>query len=342
MKTYQNSPRSRRQRRGESPVFLLLVLTMMLFCSPFVYASMTKEGGQKKASLAEPSSSEVLSEETKAGKELAPAGGEGIPSEAAAGGSAPADNRTMDDSSKTVTSEADKDGETQKKEAADASKPSETDAAVPESGASRNQAESEKGRKEFVTVEESYFDDALFIGDSRTVGIKEYSHLKNASYFCENSMTVFSAMERSLSVKGGRERTLSELLEEERYGKIYVMLGINELGYPFHDVERQFGRLIALIREKQPDAILFIGANLHVTEKRSKSDSIYNNGKIDELNHLMREFSLGDDRIYYIDVNEIFDDESGGLRADYSSDSAHVYGKYYRTWAEWLCTKGIL
>ena len=34
-----------------------------------------------------------------------------------------------------------------------------------------------------TTVDASYFDDALFIGDSRTVGLKEYGTLNNATFF---------------------------------------------------------------------------------------------------------------------------------------------------------------
>ena len=37
----------------------------------------------------------------------------------------------------------------------------------------------------------------------------------------------------------------------------------------------------------------------------------------------------------------IFDDENGGLRADYSSDAFHIYAKHYMEWVDWLCTKGI-
>ena len=38
----------------------------------------------------------------------------------------------------------------------------------------------------------------------------------------------------------------------------------------------------------------------------------------------------------------IFDDENGNLSTEYSSDSFHVFGKDYTTWADWLCTKAIV
>ena len=46
--------------------------------------------------------------------------------------------------------------------------------------------------------------------------------------------------------------------------------------------------------------------------------------------------------IFYIDINELFDDENGNLRADASGDSTHVYAKYDLDWCDWLCTKAIV
>ena len=43
----------------------------------------------------------------------------------------------------------------------------------------------------FITSDSSYFDDALFIGDSRTVGLCEYGTLKNADYFASTGMSVY-------------------------------------------------------------------------------------------------------------------------------------------------------
>lgn len=38
----------------------------------------------------------------------------------------------------------------------------------------------------------------------------------------------------------------------------------------------------------------------------------------------------------YLDVNPVFDDENGNLRADYSTDGSHILGKYYSVWVDWL------
>lgn len=47
------------------------------------------------------------------------------------------------------------------------------------------------------------------------------------------------------------------------------MLGINEIGTGTADTfAEQYGKVINTIREKQPDAIIFIQSIMHVTKKK--------------------------------------------------------------------------
>lgn len=48
----------------------------------------------------------------------------------------------------------------------------------------------------FQTVDDSYFDDALFIGDSRTEGLALYGSLTNADYFSSVGLTIFKVTEK--------------------------------------------------------------------------------------------------------------------------------------------------
>ena len=41
----------------------------------------------------------------------------------------------------------------------------------------------------------------------------------------------------------------------------------------------------------------------------------------------------------WLDINELFDDENGNLNADLSADGAHVLGKYYADWSDWILQK---
>ena len=60
--------------------------------------------------------------------------------------------------------------------------------------------------------------DALFIGDSRTVGLMEYAGIDGADYFCAVGMSVYNIHEKPVSVPNVGKVTLTELLNSKKYG----------------------------------------------------------------------------------------------------------------------------
>lgn len=189
--------------------------------------------------------------------------------------------------------------------------------------------------KKFEKVDDSYFKDALFIGDSRTVGIAEYGELKNATFFANTGMSVYNLLDKTTSVPSVGKVKLDDLLSRKKFGKIYIMLGINELGYNLNNTAKKYKEIIEYIENKQNNAIIYIEANLHVTKEKSDSDKIFNNKNIDKLN---REFAklANNKTIFYLNINEKFDDENGNLKSDYTHDNVHIYAKYYKEWSEWI------
>lgn len=125
----------------------------------------------------------------------------------------------------------------------------------------------------------------------------------------------------------------------KRYRTIYLMLGINELGYEEESIVGQYRSVVEKIRAEQPAAVLVLAANLHVTREKAVKSRIYNNLKIDGLNQSIEKIAE-DTGCRYIDVNSIFDDENGNLSAAYSTDGAHILGKYYSVWVEWIRNGG--
>lgn len=186
-----------------------------------------------------------------------------------------------------------------------------------------------------VEASRELFQDALFIGDSRTVGLMEYGNLGEAEVFANTGMTVFEAMKASVKTASGKKQTLSELLQSRSFGKIYVMLGLNELGYPQSSIVEKYEELVKEIHTLQPDAMIILQANLHVSAKKSASSDVYNNQKINQLNAEIKRIA-DESGMYYLDVNPIFDDEQGNLDKNYTSDDAHVLGKYYDGWTTWI------
>ena len=190
---------------------------------------------------------------------------------------------------------------------------------------------------EFEQVDESYFDDALFIGDSRTVGLHDYTDLKeHATFLCETSLTIYKVMEEDFKDLG----TVEEVLEKGDYKKIYLMIGINELGRgTTEDFMAKYTEVVDKLHELEPEALIFIQGNMRVSEEKSSDDKIFNNDNINARNNAVA--TLADNiQVFYIDVNEVVCDEEGNLNAEYTFDQIHLLGVYNDLWKQFLMEHG--
>lgn len=178
-------------------------------------------------------------------------------------------------------------------------------------------------------------EDTLFIGDSRTVGVAEYANLNEADFFAAEGMSVYDVLKKQISVKTVGKVTLKELLDAKKYDKVFIMLGINEIGYEKRKTQEKYQELVEFIRNKNPKTIVFIQSNLHVTKNRSKADNIINNAEINKLNSMLCELADGA-YVHYADVNTLFDDKEGNLEKDKSGDGVHLYAKYYVELGNWI------
>ena len=196
-------------------------------------------------------------------------------------------------------------------------------------------------------VNMDYFDDALFIGDSRTVGLCEYGGLgDNASFLARESINVYNVQDLNLKFSDpdgdSWDSTVDEILSERKFGKIYVNLGVNELGigttYMYYEKYRD---LLTKIREYQPDAIIYIQGIMHVSKAKSESDSCRNNTVIVQRNTAISTLANGRD-IFYIDMNPYVCDESGDLIADLSGDGIHLKASAYGNWDRSLMENAVV
>ena len=188
---------------------------------------------------------------------------------------------------------------------------------------------------EKAAMMEQFFEGTLFIGDSRTVGMARYGKVTTADYFAETGMSVFNVFKEPVDINGLGEVTLEQLLSQKKYDKIYIMLGINELGYSLSRISEKYSEVVALVRSLQPEADICLQANLHVSQGRSDKDPTFNNIQINALNEIIKGISE-EQGMGWLDVNPIFDDENGALTQSYTFDHTHVLGKYYRLWAMWI------
>ena len=202
-----------------------------------------------------------------------------------------------------------------------------------------------KKRNENVTyalhegkVGPEYFDDALFIGDSRTEGFMLYTSLSNIKAYFSKGLSISTIYEEPIVKQEGTEDkiTVMEALTKEQYKKIYIMFGVNELGWPYDDLfEEQYTKLVRDVKTLQPDAILYVQNILPISAKRSATDPIYNNGNVDRFNAIIEKMCRKE-KVVYLDVASSVRGEDGCLPPGASVDGVHCNKQYCEIWLEYL------
>ena len=191
----------------------------------------------------------------------------------------------------------------------------------------------------YHTVDDSYFDDAVFIGDSRTVGMYEYGGLEETStFYASTGLTIYKMFDSAIvSVPGQKKKiTVEEALSEKQFAKIYLMIGINEMGTgTVESFMKAYGEAVQHLRELQPDAVIYLQAIMKVTTERSEQGDYITNEGIEARNEEIAK--LADDRkIFFLDVNPDICDETGGMVASYTYDGVHLKAQYIPIWLNFL------
>lgn len=197
----------------------------------------------------------------------------------------------------------------------------------------------------FVAVEDDYFSDAVFIGDSRTVGMYEYGELEDtAAFYASTGLTVYKIFDSAIVEVPGQKKkiTIEEALQENSFAKIYLMIGINEMGTgTVETFIAKYKEVVEHLKELQPGAIIYIQGIIKVTTERSNQGDYINNEGIEARNQELEKLADNKD-IFYLDVNPLICDETGGLIESYTFDGVHLKAKYIQIWKDYLKENAVL
>ena len=198
---------------------------------------------------------------------------------------------------------------------------------------------------EGVAVDNSYFADAAFVGDSRTDGFMLYSGVGCGKNLTSNGLSIFKLAEKKVLTIGGEQYTLLEALALEEYGKVYLSLGVNELGLKNDNgFYESYCEAIDAIRLVQPGAVIYIQGLIPLNEGQIEeaNGNKYNltNDHLRVYNDLMRK-AAEEKQVVFLDLYAEFVDENGALPEDVSRDGVHLYKEACQRWLEYLKTHTV-
>lgn len=201
---------------------------------------------------------------------------------------------------------------------------------------------------ESAAVEQGYFDDAVFFGDSISEGVKIYPGMDNATVIATTGANPDSALSKeSVTVEGSSARvTMIEALTQAAPGKIYIMLGANWVGENTGISKETFlshyEALILQILGNNPGSIVYLQSMLPVSESFSANEKGTNkvgltNPMIDDYNAALMVLA-NDLGVNYLDVHAALKGETGALPDEATKDGMHLVPEYYEKWFEYLKT----
>jgi|GEM_PF-5408128 len=189
---------------------------------------------------------------------------------------------------------------------------------------------------------DGYFSDALFIGDSGVLGIFQYGYLPQAQYCAQTGIGVYTLNTADFEARGGTTLPFDQAL---RYNgnctKIYIQLGMNDMGDTNAAFAAQYALMIARVRAIFPTQPIYVMALMPVSQEvndtTTGANRAFTNAAINGYNQALLDLCLQTPGLHYLAVDEPFRDAQGNLQAGiFAGDGKHIRQVYYQWWIDYL------
>ena len=162
---------------------------------------------------------------------------------------------------------------------------------------------------------DGYYKDAVFVGNTVLAGLSDYGFAEADNMLLSDSISLGNFNTVVLSVNG-TESLISDAVVRKKAGKLYIMVGISDLGSlsgadPFGELEA----FIADMQEKSSSTDIYLMSLLPVTS--GNESKIAFNSDVDMYNSLLLEFA-NKMNVFYLDVNTGFKGNDGKLPSSYT------------------------
>ena len=187
---------------------------------------------------------------------------------------------------------------------------------------------------------EDWFRDAAFIGDSRMKGIMNFAKFEYAADFSHVGLTVADVFTKPYIETASGTVTISEALQGGTYGKIYMMTGLNELGW--YDTDKfieYYGDLVDHAKQTHPEAQIYVIGIMPVGAKATAEQAHLTNDRVQMFNGLILGMCEAK-QVYFVDGFEAVASD-GSLPDDASPDGVHMEPGYCKMLTDYLLSHTV-
>lgn len=188
-------------------------------------------------------------------------------------------------------------------------------------------------------VDASFFDDAVFVGDSISLKLSydTTGKLGNAQFLVQGSYGVGNAIYDVLptTYRGVEYQDLEKAIAATGAKKLFIMMGMNDIGlYGVDGTIENWGTLLGLIRNESPDIEIYIQSMTPIWSGGEIGG--LNNANVNAYNVKLRHFAE-ENGCYFVDIAPFMRDATGGLATEFCSDNyVHLTDNGVSVWVSVL------
>lgn len=184
--------------------------------------------------------------------------------------------------------------------------------------------------------DDGWFKDAVFIGDSRMAGIMKAAKFEYCANLSHEGLTVADVFTKAnIELNGGYYTVADALSQLGSFGKCYIMMGLNELGwYDLSQFTDYYADLVELVKETHPEAQIYVIGIMPVGKAATESADYLNNERVQMFNEEILKMTQ-EEQVYYIDGFAALQVD-GGLPDAASPDGIHMEPGYCKMLTDYL------
>lgn len=195
---------------------------------------------------------------------------------------------------------------------------------------------------EFGRVTTDWFSDAVFLGDSLTLGYLEYDiDLSGARVLAYQGASPNNFVNRTtLKNIDDVEEIPLDILAADPPAKLYLLVGTNALAGGTNDEGflNYYGRLLDELKTILPDSMIFVQSVLPARGEALETSPGLSVEHIASINASIQSL-CAEKGCYYLDLASALTDDTGALAEEYAQpDGIHLTVKGYNAWVTYLCT----
>lgn len=200
------------------------------------------------------------------------------------------------------------------------------------------------------SVDLSYFEDAVFVGDSLTEGLRIYHSIDDAiantaKFVSAKNQTPKSFLEGVIVFPDNYRPTQNgvEAIVSENPGKVYITLGTNALTFMNRDqLMYYYDQFLTALQDQLPDTIFYICSITPTTVQEASKRPVFTYDNIYAANNLIAQMA-SQKGMHYINLHEALAGEDGYLNPEYVGDydGIHLKPSAYSIWIQYLMSHTV-